>query len=45
LEILVMEIEDLGWSEWFGRAFEGLEEALGDVVPARVIAAQRERWR
>jgi ribosome biogenesis GTPase len=45
LEILVMEMEDLGWSEWFGRAFEGLKEALGDVVPARVIAAQRERYR
>jgi ribosome biogenesis GTPase len=45
LEILVMEMEDLGWSEWFGRAFESLKEALGDVVPARVIAAQRERYR
>jgi ribosome biogenesis GTPase len=40
-----MEIEDLGWSEWFGRAFDGLRDALGNVVPARVIAAQRERYR
>jgi ribosome biogenesis GTPase len=38
-----MQLEDLGWSESFGNSFEGLRDVHGE--PARVVAAQRERYR
>ena len=38
-----MDLEDLGWSEWFGNSFEALSDKSGE--PARVVAAQRERYR
>src|SRR6478735_7521680 len=44
VERLVMHIETLGWSEPFIHAFEDVKLEFADAMPARVVAAQRERY-
>jgi len=40
-----MQIETLGWSEPFVRSFEDVRIEFPAATPARVVAAQRERYR
>jgi ribosome biogenesis GTPase len=40
-----MHIETLGWSEPFIHAFEDVQLEFAGAMPARVVAAQRERYR